>query len=106
MIIWPVVIFVLLTVSWFRAGRMLTVGLDRVISFPKRSLAASPLGYQGGGFLVGGEKLTITKLDNENADLQFTTDLQNHVVLSRGRDAFVLGPRTHPINPNGPLIVD
>jgi hypothetical protein len=42
---------------------------------------------------VGGERLTIAMLNNENADLQVVTDMQNRVVLSMGRDAFVLGPR-------------
>jgi len=106
MIIWPVVIFVLLTVSWLWAGRVLTLIFDWVVPFPMRSLAVSPLTYHASEFLVGGERLTITKLDNENADLKLVTDLQNRVVLSIGHDAFVLGPRTNPVNPNGPLIVD
>ena len=106
MIIWPVVISVLLTISWLSAGRVLTLVFDRVIPFPMRSLAVRSLAYHGSEFAVGVERLTITKLDNENADLQFVTDLQNRVVLSMGRDAFVLGPRTNPVNPNGPLIVD
>jgi hypothetical protein len=106
MIIWPVVIVVLLTVSWVWAGRVLTPVFDQVIPFPKRSLAVSPLSFHGSEFVVGGERLTITKLDHENADLRLVTDLQNRVVLSMGRDAFVLGPRTNPVNPNGPLVVD
>jgi hypothetical protein len=106
MIAWPVLIFVLLTVCWLWAGRMVTQVVDRVIPFPTSSLAVSPLTYHGSEFLVGRERLTITKLDNENADLQLVTDLQNRVVLSMGRDAFVLGARTNPVNPNGPLIVD
>jgi hypothetical protein len=106
MIIWPLVIFVLLAVSWMWAGRALALALDRVVPFPVRPLAVSPLSYHGSEFLIGGESLTITKLDNQNADLQLATDLQNRVVLSMGRDAFVLGPRTNPVNPNGPLIVD
>lgn len=106
MILWPLVIFVLLTVSWLCAGRVLALVFDRVIPFPMRSLAVSSLTYHGSEFLVGGERLTITQVDNENAALQLLTDLQNRVVLSMGRDAFVLGPRTKPVNPNGPLIVD
>jgi hypothetical protein len=106
MIIWLVLIFVLLAASWLWAGRGLTLAFDRVIPFPTRSLAVSPWSFRGSGFLVGGERLTITKLDNENAALQLATDLQNRAVLSMGRDAFVLGPRTNPVNPNGPLIVD
>jgi hypothetical protein len=106
MIIWPAVIFVLLTVSWLWAGRALAQVFDRAIPFPMRSLAVSPLTFHGSEFLVGGKSLTITKLDNQNADLQLVTDLQNRVVLSMGRDAFVLGPRTNAVNPNGPLIVD
>ena len=106
MIIWAVIIFVLLTVSWVWAGRVLTLVFDRVIPFPTTSLAVSRLTYHGSEFLVGGEKLTITKLDNENADLHLATDLQNRAVLSLGRDAFVLGPRTNAVNPNGPLTVD
>jgi len=106
MIVWPVVVFVVLMLAWLWAGRMLTLAVDWVVPVPVRSLAASPLSYHGSEFLVGGERLTITRLDNENADLQLVTDLQNRVVLSIGRDAFVLGPRTNPIIPSGPLIVD
>jgi hypothetical protein len=104
--IWPAIILVLIMVCWLWAGRALTLGFDRVIPFPARSLAVSPLGLHGSDLIVGGEKLTITKLDNENADLRLATDPQNRIVLSVGRDAFILGPRTHPVSPDGPLIVD
>ena len=106
MIVWPVVVFVVLMLAWLWAGRMLTLAVDWMIPVPVRPLAASPLSYHGSEFLVGGERLTIAMLNNENADLQVVTDMQNRVVLSMGRDAFVLGPRTNAANPNGPLIVD
>jgi hypothetical protein len=106
MIVWPLVILALWTAFWLWKGRGLTQAVDRVIPFPTRSLAVTPLTFHGSEFVVGGEKLTITQLNNENAALELATDLQNRVVLSLGSDAFVLGPRTNPINPNGPLIVD
>jgi hypothetical protein len=106
MILWPIVVFVLAMVSWLWAGRRITLALDRVISFPKRSLAVTPLGYRGAEVLVGNETLTLVKVDNQNADLQVATDLQKRAVLSSGRDAFVLGPLTHPVSHDGPVIVD
>jgi hypothetical protein len=104
MIVW--LLFFLSIVVWLWAGRALTLLVDNVIPFPTRSLAVSPLTFHGSEFVVGGESLVITMLNNENADLQLVTDLQNRVVFSMGRVAFVLGPRTNPVNPNGPLIID
>ena len=105
MIVWPLVVFVVF-IAWLYAGRVLTLAVDRVIPFPVRSLAVSPLSYHGSEFVVGGKGLTITMLNHENADLKVATDMQNHAVLSMGRNAFVLGPLTNPVNPKGPLIVD
>lgn len=106
MIVLPVVVFVVLMIAWLWAGRTLTLAVDWMVPFPVRSLAASPLSYRGIDFHLGGERLTVIMLNHEHADLQVATDRQNRVVLSMGRDAFVLGPRTNPVDPKDPLNVD
>ena len=106
MIVLPVVVFVALMIAWLWAGRTLTLAVDWMVSFPVRSLAASPLSYRGIDFHLGGERLTVIMLNHEHADLQVATDTQNWVVFSMGRDAFVLGPRTNPVDPKDPLNVE
>ena len=106
MILWMVVPLLIAIALWLWKGRMLTLAVDRVLPVPVRQLPVSPITFRGSEFLIGGESLTITMLNNENAPLTVATDTQHRIVLSMGRDAIVLGPRTNPVNPNGPLIVD
>ena len=106
MIVWPVVVVVVLMIAWLWAGRTLTLAIDWMVPYPVRSLPVSPLSYHGGEFVVGGQRLTIVMRNNQNAVLQVVTDMQNRAVLAMGRNAFVLGPLTNPVNPNGPLIVE
>ncbi len=64
-------------------------------------LPVSPLSYNGGGFVIGDREMTFGLTNNERASLELTTDSSNRVVLSFGSDAFVLGPRTNPVDPHG-----
>jgi hypothetical protein len=106
MIVWPLVAIVVLMVAWLWAGRPLSLFVDRLMPFPVRSLPVSPLSYHGSGWLVGEQDLTFALLNNLMSNLELTTDSANQVILSCGRDAFVLGPRTTPVNLNGPVRID
>jgi hypothetical protein len=106
MIVWLVVVFVLLIVAWLSAGKPLALLLDRLIPFPTAYLPVSPLSYDGGGFVVGDQSMTFGMTNNDRAGLELTTDSSNQVVLSYGRDAFVLGPRTNPVDASGRPEID
>ena len=68
MVVWPLVVFVVLLIAWLYAGRVLTLAVDRVIPFPVRPLAVSPLSYHGSEFVVGGKGLTLILLNHQNAE--------------------------------------
>lgn len=53
--------------------------LDRIIPFPTASLAVSPLSYDGGGFVIGGQQLTFGLTNNERAGLEPRTDLSKRL---------------------------
>ena len=85
-------VFLLALIAWLRAGRQITLLLDRVIPMPAASLAVSPLAYNG-GFVIGGVDLTFGTTDHLRAAIDVSTDPANRAVLSWGHDSFILGPR-------------
>jgi len=101
MIVRLLIISVPLLVVWLSMGRHLVILLDRLITVRNVTLPVSPLEYDGGGFLIGGQSMTFAGLDNLPADLRLTSDSSNRVVLCAGRNAFTLGPRTNPVDPSG-----
>ena len=92
---------VLLLIAWLAAGRQITAFVDRVIPIPAASLPVTPLAYDSGGFVIGGQKMYFAGTDNLRAPLELAFDTQNRTILSWGRDAFVLGPRTGLADPSG-----
>jgi hypothetical protein len=75
--------------------------LDRFITIATMPLPVSPLQYEGGGFHIGEIQLTFATLSNLRLDLPLTTDAMHRIVLTNGRESFVLGPRTSPVDPRG-----
>jgi len=101
MIVGPLILFTLLVAVWWSMGRSFAVRADRLLPARTKLLPVSPLEYDGGGFRIGGLSMTFGLTNNERADLRLTTDSSNRVILSVGPDAFVVGPRTNPVDPRG-----
>jgi hypothetical protein len=99
--LWLAIILILLTVVWLSAGRRLALFLDRFVTAQTRSLPVSPLQYDGGGLLIGGEAMTFGLVNNLRADLELATDSSHRAVLCTPHGTFTLGPRTNPVDPSG-----
>lgn len=102
-----VVIFVLaLAIVWLRAGRQIATVVDRFIAIHHSSLPVSPLQYDGGGFLIGNLSMTFGGINNLRFPLELCTNSSNRVILKIAGRAFILGPRTNPIDPHGRPEID
>ena len=99
--VWGVIGVVALAVVWLSAGRQLALLLDRFITSRALSLPVDRLAYDGGGFVIGDRSMTFGQTNNLRADLCLTFDSSNRVVFSQGHKAFILGPRTTPVDPAG-----
>ncbi len=90
-----------LLLAWLGAGRQITLALDRFPRLAAAPLAVSPLQYDGGGFVIGDKNMLFGSIDNLPYALRLSGDSSSRIVLSTGRDAFTLGPRTSPVDPAG-----
>jgi hypothetical protein len=79
--------------TWLAAGRRLTLLLDQVLTVRRLPLPVNPFRYEGGGFLIGGLRMSFGGIDNLRFKLDLRTDSRRRVVLSTGGKSFVLGPR-------------
>ena len=100
-VVWPVISVVALAVAWLWAGRQVALLLDRIVTGRTMSLPADRFMYDGGGFVIGEKRMEFALTNNLRADLGLTFDSSNRVILSSGRKAFILGPRTSPADPSG-----
>lgn len=91
----------ILALAWLAAGRRFTLLLDGLGAVGAKTLAVSPLRYDGGGFRIGRVSLTFGGLDNLRGPQTLTTDSTNRVVFGDGTQFFTLGPRTNPLDPAG-----
>jgi len=101
MVVWTAIVSVLLVLAWLSKGRYLTLLLDRFTTVRALSLPVSRLEYDGGGFLIGKQSMTFGSTNNLRADLRLTCDSSNRVILTAGKRAFTLGPRTNPADQSG-----
>jgi hypothetical protein len=88
-----VVVFV-----WLNAGRPLAVLIDYVMKIPVVSMQVKSVHDDGGGFVIGEYSMTFGQTNNLRSELCWCTDSKNRVVLKKGRQSFVLGPRTNPVD--------
>ena len=101
MVLRSAIVLLALSAGWLLAGRRLTLLLDRFITIATMPLPVSPSQYDGGGFRIGEIQLTFGALTNLRSDLTITTDAMHRAIVTWGRESFVLGPRTNPVDPRG-----
>ena len=99
--LWLAIILILLSVVWLSEGRRVALFFDRFVTARAKSLPVTPLKYEGGGFLIGGESMTFGLVNNLRADLELETDSSHRAVLCTPHGKFTLGPRTNPVDPSG-----
>jgi hypothetical protein len=92
-------------VVWLRAGRQLTIFVDRFIGVTVASVDVRHLQYDGGGLRIGefptALSMTFGTINNQVFDLTICSDTSHIVILkSHGRD-FTFGPRTNPADRSG-----
>jgi hypothetical protein len=78
-------------IVWLAAGRHVALLLDGLVTGRAASLPADPLLYDGGGFVIGGKSITFAGTNNLRGDLAASIDSSGRVVLSAGRNAFLMG---------------
>lgn len=72
------------------------------VSRPRvEALPVAPLGYDGGGFVIGDLRMTFGQTDNLRSGLRLAKDPSGRVVLCEGGRSFVLGPLTSAADPSG-----
>ena len=103
---WPVLIAVVLIITWLSAGRRVKSLLDHLITIGVATLRVSPLQYDGGGLLIGQVEMTFGSTDNLRSNLVLCSDSLNRAILSSGGRTFTLGPRTNPVDPSGRPEID
>jgi len=98
---WPAIVLVLLLAAWLSMGRRLAECLDRLVTARAQPLPVSPIEYDGGALVIGGQSMTLGQVNNLRAHLEFINNASNRVVLCTRRGRFILGPRTNPVDSSG-----
>ncbi len=100
--VWKCALLLIATVAiWLAAGRQVTLLLDRLVTVGRTSMPVQPIEYDGGGLRIAGVDMEFGGLNNLRGDIDVVTDPSNRAVLKWGRDGFVLGPRTNPVDGSG-----